>query len=82
MSRETHLGWENLMIASAFILFNTLISNILKIGIGTSLLVSAIRCVVQLTVVATILQQVFAAEDKWAVAGIIGEWLSSRSLSC
>lgn len=72
-TRETHLGWENLMIAFAFILFNTLISNILKIGIGTSLLVSAVRCVVQLTVVATILHQVFAAEDKWVVAGIIGE---------
>jgi hypothetical protein len=27
---------------------------------------------VQLTVVATILQRVFAAEDKWVVAGICG----------
>lgn len=28
---------------------------------------------VQLTLVATILQQVFTAENKWAVAGISGE---------
>ncbi len=66
------------MIAFAFILFNTLISNILKIGIGTSLLISAVRCIVQLTVVATILQQVFAAENKWVVAGIVGGWTTSH----
>ncbi|KAF9447402.1 hypothetical protein P691DRAFT_671565 [Macrolepiota fuliginosa MF-IS2] len=69
-STKPELGWENVAIALAFILFNTFLSRILKIGVGTSLLVSAIRCIVQLTLVATILQQVFAAEDKWVVAGI------------
>lgn len=67
---DTQLGWENVTIALAFILFDACVSGILKIGVGTSLLISAVRCMVQLTVVATILQQVFAAKDKWVVASI------------
>ncbi|KAJ3559409.1 hypothetical protein NP233_g11270 [Leucocoprinus birnbaumii] len=69
-SMDTELGWDNVTIALAFILFDTFVSGVLKIGVGTSLLVSAVRCMVQLTVVATILQQVFSAEDPWVVTGI------------
>lgn len=79
-STETELGWENVAIALAFILFNTFLSGVLRIGVGTSLLVSAVRCILQLTVVATILQQVFAAEDKWVVAGISCKWPSTLPL--
>ncbi|KAJ3563823.1 hypothetical protein NP233_g8688 [Leucocoprinus birnbaumii] len=64
------LGWVNVAIALAFILLNSAISGLLKIGVGTSLIISAIRCMVQLTLVALILEPVFAAENKWAVAGI------------
>ncbi|KXN86087.1 hypothetical protein AN958_10563 [Leucoagaricus sp. SymC.cos] len=70
MDSQGQLGWDNVAIALAFILFCTFISSVLKIGVGTSLLTSAIRCIVQLTIVATILQEVFSAQDKWVVAGI------------
>ena len=67
------LGWDNVAIALAFILFDTFVSGVLKIGVGSSLLTGAIRCMIQLTVVATILQQVFAAENQLVIAGIVGE---------
>jgi hypothetical protein len=70
---QKDLSWQNVSIAFAFILFNALLSWVLEIGVGKSLLISAVRCMVQLTLVATILQQVFTAENKWAVAGISGE---------
>jgi ABC-type iron transport system FetAB permease component len=72
---EMLLGWDNVGIAFAFILFNALVSGVLQIGIGNSLIISAIRCTVQLTVVATVLQQVFAAENKFIVAVISSETL-------
>jgi len=75
------LGWNNVVIALSFILFDTFVSGVLKIGVGSSLLISAIRCMIQLTVVATILQQVFAAEDQLVIAGITGVRLSVCSRS-
>ncbi|XP_006459590.1 hypothetical protein AGABI2DRAFT_184217 [Agaricus bisporus var. bisporus H97] len=69
-SLQKNLSWHNVLIAFAFISFNALVSWVLEIGIGKSLLISAVRCMVQLTLVATILQQVFMAENKWIVAGI------------
>lgn len=67
---NTELGWGNVLIALAFVLLNSAISGVLKIGVGTSLMIGAIRCMVQLTLVALVLEPVFAAENKWAVAGI------------
>ena len=49
---------------------NMVLSQVLDLRIGTSLVVSAVRCMVQLTFVATILQRVFAAQNLWTVAAI------------
>lgn len=64
------LGWSHVGFGLSFIAFNSVISQALHLQIGASLVFAALRCVVQLTLVAAILQQVFAAENFWAVVGI------------
>ena len=64
------LGWSQVGFALTFIAFNSIISQVLQLGVGTSIMSAALRCVVQLTLMATVLQQVFAAENFWAVLGI------------
>lgn len=66
----THLGWGNVGLGFSFILFNALISTSLKLGVGSSLLSAAIRCVLQLGLVALVLQKVFETNNPWAVGGI------------
>jgi hypothetical protein len=67
------LGWANVGLGLSFILFDVFVSAIFGLGIGRSLLISALRCVLQLGVVAILLQQVFATENPWAVGGIARE---------
>uniref|UniRef100_A0A0W0G608 Hypothetical UPF0014-domain-containing protein n=1 Tax=Moniliophthora roreri TaxID=221103 RepID=A0A0W0G608_MONRR len=69
-SGSPHLSWANVGIALSFIVFNTLLSNFLHLDVGFSLLTAALRCVVQLAIVGTILRKVFEANNPWAVAGI------------
>lgn len=71
----TSLNWGNVGLAFSFIVFNALISTTYGLGIGSSLLSAAIRCVVQLSIVALVLQKVFEANNPWAVAAIAG-WVS------
>lgn len=74
----THLTWGNVGLAFSFIVFNALISTTYGLGVGSSLLTAAIRCVVQLSVVALVLQKVFEANNPWAVAAIAGAVPSLR----
>ena len=71
----TSLNWGNVGLAFSFIVFNALISTTYGLGIGSSLLSAAIRCVVQLSIVVLVLQKVFEANNPWAVAAIAG-WVS------
>lgn len=66
----THLDWGNVGLGFSFILFNGLISTSLQLGVGSSLLSAAIRCVVQLGLVALVLQKVFETNNPWAVGSI------------
>jgi ABC-type iron transport system FetAB permease component len=75
-----NLEWSHVGIGLAFVAFNSAISHVLHLHVGTSLAIAAVRCIVQLTLVATILQRVFATENWWVVAGIAGTPLSS--LAC
>lgn len=64
------LTWENVGLAFSFILFDAVFSRLFGLGVGSSLVTAAVRCVVQLTLVALVLQKVFEANNPWAVAGI------------
>lgn len=64
------LNWANVGIGFSFLVLDAVISGVFGLNIGPSLLVAGIRCVVQLAVVATILQKIFDADNIFAVAGI------------
>lgn len=66
----THLTYANVGLAFSFILFDAILSFFFGLGVGTSLVTSAVRCVVQLAIVATLLQKVFETRNPWAVAAI------------
>ncbi|KAI0695372.1 UPF0014-domain-containing protein [Cytidiella melzeri] len=64
------LTWENVGLAFSFIVLDAVFSRIFGLGVGSSLITAAVRCVLQLTLVALILQKVFETNNPWAVAGI------------
>ncbi|WVW78877.1 hypothetical protein I302_100840 [Kwoniella bestiolae CBS 10118] len=64
------LTWTNVLIGLLFILFDSLLSLVLGLGIGGSLMVAAGRCVLQLSVMGLILDRVFASNNVWGVFGI------------
>lgn len=68
----THLDFVNVAIALSFVLFNVVIATFFQLGIARSLFTAAVRCVLQLTVVALLLQRVFESKNPFGVAGIAG----------
>jgi ABC-type iron transport system FetAB permease component len=72
----SNLMWSDVFMAFLFVAFNLIVSRLLQLQVGSSLLVAALRCMAQLTVVADILQNVLAAKNMWAVA-----WITRMSLS-
>ncbi|KAF8837475.1 UPF0014-domain-containing protein [Paxillus ammoniavirescens] len=69
-SDSTHLSWANVGLGFSFILLNAFLSTSLNLGIGSSLVTSALRCIVQLAIVGLVLQRVFETNNLWVVAGI------------
>ena len=67
------LTWSNVGLAFSFIVFDAVVSKSFGLGVGTSLVTAAVRCVVQLSLVALVLQKVFETNDPWGVAGIARE---------
>lgn len=70
---DTHLTYANVGLAFSFILFDALVSFCFGLGIGGSLVTAAVRCVLQLAAVGTLLQKIFEADNPWAVAAIACE---------
>lgn len=70
MDSGDNLTWFNVGLAFSFIALNAVISKIFHLGIGVSLVTAAVRCMIQLALVATLLQSVFETDNPWAVAGI------------
>ncbi|KAH7341914.1 hypothetical protein B0J17DRAFT_648566 [Rhizoctonia solani] len=68
--QNTHLNWVNVGIGFCFVAADAVVSYGLGLGVGTSLVSAAIRCIVQLSIMALVLQSVFEASSPWAVAGI------------
>ncbi|KAH9928350.1 UPF0014-domain-containing protein [Fomitopsis serialis] len=64
------LDWANVGLAFSFIVFDAVVSLALGLGVGSGLVTAALRCIVQLSVVALVLQRVFETNNVWAVAAI------------
>ena len=82
----TNLTWANVCLGLAFIFFNAIISSALNLGVGSSLVTSAFRCVVQLAIMGLVLQRIFETNNPWAVGGIACTFLPpldfARGLMC
>lgn len=66
----TQLTWENVGLAFSFIVFDAVVSKTFGLGVGASLVTAAVRCIIQLSLVALVLQKVFETNNPWGVAGI------------
>lgn len=60
----------NVALALSFISVDAILSVIFNLGIASSLIVAAARCVLQLSVMGLVLDKVFAAGNIWGVFGI------------
>ncbi|EPQ52485.1 UPF0014-domain-containing protein [Gloeophyllum trabeum ATCC 11539] len=69
---KTHLTFQNVGLAFSFIVFDALVSHLLRLGVGTSLVTAATRCIIQLSVMALVLAQIFETGNPWGIAGIAG----------
>lgn len=70
---QTHLTWANVGLGFIFIVFDAIISTSLGLGVGRSLVTAALRCMVQLSLMALVLQKIFEAKNPWGVAGLACE---------
>ncbi|KZT23281.1 UPF0014-domain-containing protein [Neolentinus lepideus HHB14362 ss-1] len=69
---KTHLTLENVGLAFVFIVFDAAISHLLNLGVGTSLVTAATRCIIQLSLMALVLAKIFETDNVLAVAGLAG----------
>ncbi|KAH8112735.1 UPF0014-domain-containing protein [Phellopilus nigrolimitatus] len=64
------LTWGNVGLGFAFVAFDAIVSYGFGLGVGMPLITAAVRCVVQLALMALVLQKIFEAENPWGVAGL------------
>ncbi|KAJ2854994.1 hypothetical protein J3B02_002395, partial [Coemansia erecta] len=60
---DAPLTWSNVGVASLMLIFNITLSSWFGLGLSTSLVVAAVRCVVQLTLLGFVLKQIFQTEN-------------------
>jgi putative ABC transport system permease protein len=73
------IGYLELAIAAVLVLLNAALSLLLNLGIGRSLLVAAVRVVVQLLLVGLVLKTVFELASPLAVAAVVLAMLGAAS---
>lgn len=69
-TERTHLTWANVGLGFTFVVFDAAISQGFGLGVGLPLVTAAIRCIIQLAIMALVLQKIFDAENPWGVAGL------------
>ena len=67
---RTHLQWTNVGLGLAFVAFDAILSGTFQLGVGRALLTAAVRCIIQLAVMALVLQKIFETNNPWGVAGL------------
>jgi len=69
-SSRTVLSWSNVALALSFVLFDAAVSAFYRLGISSSLITAALRCIVQLSIMGLVLQNIFETKSPWGVAGL------------
>ncbi|KAJ2233571.1 hypothetical protein H4R99_008208 [Coemansia sp. RSA 1722] len=67
---DAPLTWYNVGVASLMLVFNIALSSWFGLGLSTSLVVAAVRCVVQLTLLGFVLKQIFLTENPVYIFGM------------
>ena len=78
---KVDLNWSNVGLGFTFVAFDAMVSHSLGLGIGSALVTAAIRCVVQLALMALVLQNIFDAKNPYGVAGLAGTGPQNESLA-
>lgn len=76
---EPAIGYWHLAIAATLLLANAALSLALHLGLARSLLVGALRALVQLSLVGVVLKTVFSLNSPWLVTAVIIFMLASAS---
>lgn len=72
-SDKVILNWSNVALALSFVLFDAVVSSFYRLGISSSLITAALRCIIQLTVMGLVLEKIFETRSPWGVAGLACE---------
>ena len=70
---QTLLTWSNVALALSFVAFDAVLSSVYRLGISSSLISAAVRCVIQLSVMALVLESIFKTKSPYAIAGLVRE---------
>ncbi|KAJ1724055.1 hypothetical protein LPJ53_001629 [Coemansia erecta] len=69
-SKQHVLTWKNVGIAALLLGFNVALSAWFRLGLSRGIIVSAVRCVVQLTVLGMVLNQIFLTQNPVYIFGM------------
>ena len=61
-------------VAFSLVAFNSAISHVLRLDVGASLVIAALRCMAQLIAVTFVLRCIFVVESMWAVTMLAREF--------
>ncbi|KAJ1841757.1 hypothetical protein LPJ70_004097 [Coemansia sp. RSA 2708] len=67
---DAPLSWKNVGIAALLLGVNVVLSTWFRLGLSSSLIVAAVRCVVQLTVLGMVLKEIFLTENPVYIFGM------------
>jgi len=72
------LTWSNVALALSFVIFDAVLSSAYRLGISSSLISAALRCVIQLSVMALLLESIFKTQNPFGVVGLAREFQPRR----
>lgn len=68
--KQPLLTWSNVALALSFVVFDAVLSSIYRLGISSSLISAALRCIIQLSVMALVLESIFKTQNPYGIAGL------------
>ncbi len=73
------IGWQQLLLATGFVVFVGVLSLRLSLGIEKSLAIATLRTFVQLTALGLVLRWVFGVDSPWLVLGILALMMAAAA---
>ena len=67
------LTWSNVALALSFVAFDAVLSSVYHLGIAGALVPAALRCVIQLSVMALVLESIFKTHNPFGIVGLARE---------